>query len=77
MDEQQDKCGWCHAGANGDYSMFKFIHPTDPGRTATLGVYEGKIAIEMTMPGDAEPNRLACDIKYCPMCSRAFDENGD
>lgn len=70
----QETCPWCHADASGDYSMYKFTHPTDPQRAATLGVYGGKITIEMRVPGDVEPNRLACDIPFCPMCGRKYTD---
>lgn len=69
-------CPWCHTDENGDYSMYKFIHPSDPERTATLSVYDGKIAVELTQPDDDEPNRLACEIAFCPMCGREFIPEG-
>lgn len=73
----QEACPWCHADESGDYSMYGFTHPTDSERTATLSVYGGKIALEMTMPEDTEPNRLACEISFCPMCGRKFDDEGE
>jgi hypothetical protein len=66
------ECPWCHADAKGDYAMYKFNHPTNPKISATLSVYGGKLVVEITKPDGDNPDRLACDISYCPMCGREY-----
>lgn len=65
-------CGWCHASKDGDYTMLMFQNPNDPGTSAILAVYGGKLLLELTLPGEEAAQHLSCDIDYCPFCGRAF-----
>lgn len=67
-------CSWCHANQHGDYTMLTFQNPNDPGTRANFSVYGGKVVLELTLAGEENAQRLACNINYCPFCGRAYRE---
>ncbi len=70
---QEKVCGWCHASKDGDYTIAMFQSPNAPEASAAIGVYGGKLVVELTLPGETA-QRLSCKINHCPFCGRAYGE---